>query len=107
MTQEVENRFGTYTEEMRVDILPNNNIITDDKKEDVMLEPQHKMEKSTTPSSCKRHRRKASLIERKYCCSYPGCKKAYGTCSSLHLHEKVKHRLGIRNMSGNNIPVRK
>ncbi|ETW01344.1 hypothetical protein H310_06902 [Aphanomyces invadans] len=40
----------------------------------------------------KRRRRTAAQIDRKYVCSYAGCKKAYGSEGSLTQHMRLKHR---------------
>ncbi|RHY04997.1 hypothetical protein DYB30_000010 [Aphanomyces astaci] len=40
----------------------------------------------------KRRRRTAAQIDRKFVCSYAGCKKAYGSEGSLTQHMRLKHR---------------
>jgi hypothetical protein len=46
---------------------------------------------STSTKAGRRHRKKAHEVDRKFECPYPGCSKAYGNSSSLHLHIKTKH----------------
>ncbi|CAK4620681.1 unnamed protein product [Aphanomyces euteiches] len=65
----------------------------------------------------KRRRRTAAQIDRKYVCTYAGCKKAYGSEGSLTQHMRLKHRsltLSHRDRvvstfyapNGNNIAIR-
>jgi hypothetical protein len=48
-------------------------------------------EPDSSGSRKRRHRRKASMIERKFKCQYPECYRAYGTQAALKYHVKTKH----------------
>ncbi|KAF0690088.1 Aste57867_18482 [Aphanomyces stellatus] len=53
----------------------------------------------------KRRRRTAAQIDRKYVCSYAGCKKAYGSEGSLTQHMRLKHRnLALSHRDRGHIP---
>lgn len=56
--------------------------------------PQMKVDEQGTGETekKKRRRRRAAQIDRKWTCTYTGCRKAYGSEGSLTQHMRLKHR---------------